>query len=98
MAIPLVLLAIPSAIVGLQIGLPPEGGNIHTFLEPVFAGPEDTAEGDEVASLYLVQEATDTAEGDEPRGRKSTKSPCRRSSSSASSRPSPRWAASSSPG
>jgi NADH-quinone oxidoreductase subunit L len=66
MAIPLVLLAIPSFILGLQIGLPPEGGSIHTFLEPVFHGPEDTAEGDEVASLYRLQEETTPAgEGEE---------------------------------
>jgi NADH-quinone oxidoreductase subunit L len=65
MAIPLVLLAIPSAILGLQIGLPPEEGRIHAFLDPVFAGPEDTAEGDEVASLYRLQEETTPAEGEE---------------------------------
>jgi NADH-quinone oxidoreductase subunit L len=54
MTVPLVLLAIPSAIAGLWIGLPPEAGQIHTFLEPVFAGHEEAAEGDEVASLYTV--------------------------------------------
>ena len=54
MTVPLVLLAIPSAIVGLWIGLPPEEGRIHAFLEPVFAGQEEAAEGDEVASLYAV--------------------------------------------
>jgi len=36
MTIPLVLLAIPSALLGLVIGLPPETGWIHKFLEPVF--------------------------------------------------------------
>jgi NADH-quinone oxidoreductase subunit L len=57
MAIPLVLLAIPSAILGLQIGLPPEGGRIHTFLEPVFqAEAGDHSEGDVIASLYTTQE------------------------------------------
>jgi NADH-quinone oxidoreductase subunit L len=55
MAIPLVLLAIPSAILGLWIGLPPEAGRIHTFLEPVFAEQGASAEGDAVASLYTVQ-------------------------------------------
>ncbi len=55
MAMPLVLLAIPAAILGLWIGLPPEAGRIHTFLEPVFqAEAGDSAEGDEVASLYVV--------------------------------------------
>ena len=36
MTIPLVLLAIPAALLGLVIGLPPETGWIHTFLQPVF--------------------------------------------------------------
>ena len=36
MTIPLVLLAIPSAALGLLAGWPPDGGWIHTFLEPVF--------------------------------------------------------------
>jgi NADH-quinone oxidoreductase subunit L len=36
MTIPLVLLAIPSALLGLVIGWPPEAGWIHKFLEPVF--------------------------------------------------------------
>lgn len=58
MAMPLVLLAIPAAILGLWIGLPPEEGRIHTFLEPVFHAEEgDSAEGDEVASLYVVPNA-----------------------------------------
>ena len=38
MAIPLVLLAIPSVVIGWLIGWPPEGGSIHTFLEPIFQG------------------------------------------------------------
>ena len=76
MAIPLVLLAIPSAILGLQIGLPPEDGRIHTFLEPVFqAEAGNNAEGDVVASLYSTQDlgapASQTrvaSEGAESRG------------------------------
>jgi NADH-quinone oxidoreductase subunit L len=36
MTIPLVLLAIPAALLGLVVGWPPETGWIHTFLEPVF--------------------------------------------------------------
>ncbi len=36
MTIPLVLLALPSALLGMVIGWPPETGWIHTFLEPVF--------------------------------------------------------------
>lgn len=36
MTVPLVLLAVPSALLGLVVGWPPEGGWIHRFLEPVF--------------------------------------------------------------
>jgi NADH-quinone oxidoreductase subunit L len=76
MAIPLVLLAIPSAILGLQIGLPPEGGRIHTFLDPVFhAEAGDTGEGDVQASLYTTGElvapsnqSVDASEGSESAG------------------------------
>jgi NADH-quinone oxidoreductase subunit L len=73
MAVPLVLLAIPSVALGWLIGWPPEGGSIHAFLEPVFAGEgdpadgdSDTAEGDEVASLYMLQE--EAAPGGEGEG------------------------------
>jgi len=68
MAIPLVLLAIPSVALGWLIGWPPEAGPIHAFLEPVFHDAADTAEGDEVASLYLLQEESVPAgegEGDD---------------------------------
>ena len=56
MAIPLVLLAVPSVALGWLIGWPPEAGSIHAFLEPVFHNVGDPAEGDEVASLYMLQE------------------------------------------
>ena len=36
MTIPLILLAIPSALLGLAIGFPPENGLLHGWLEPVF--------------------------------------------------------------
>jgi NADH-quinone oxidoreductase subunit L len=36
MTVPLVILAVPAACLGLIVGLPPEGGWIHGFLEPVF--------------------------------------------------------------
>mgnify|MGYP000365489389 CR=1 FL=1 len=56
---PLVVLAVPAVVLGVAIGWPPEAGWIHTFLEPVFADAEEgTAEGDEVASLYRLQEET----------------------------------------
>jgi NADH-quinone oxidoreductase subunit L len=57
MTIPLVLLAIPSAILGLWIGLPPDAGRIHTFLEPVFEAPAAT-EGEQAAALYQVDAPT----------------------------------------
>jgi NADH-quinone oxidoreductase subunit L len=37
MTIPLILLAIPSVLLGLAIGFPPEHGALHGWLEPVFA-------------------------------------------------------------
>jgi len=36
MTVPLILLAIPSALLGLAIGLPPADGVLHHWLEPVF--------------------------------------------------------------
>ncbi len=42
MTIPLILLAIPSALIGLAIGWPPDTGLIHTWLDPVFAPAEQT--------------------------------------------------------
>jgi NADH-quinone oxidoreductase subunit L len=36
MTVPLILLAIPSALIGIAIGWPPENGLIHGWLEPVF--------------------------------------------------------------
>jgi NADH-quinone oxidoreductase subunit L len=43
MTIPLVLLAIPATFLGLVVGIPPEGGWIHGFLEPVFFDVEHEA-------------------------------------------------------
>ena len=39
---PLILLAIPSALIGIVLGFPPESGPIHDLLEPVFHGAEET--------------------------------------------------------
>ena len=36
MTVPLILLAIPATGLGLLVGLPPDGGWIHGFLDPVF--------------------------------------------------------------
>ncbi len=43
MTVPLVILAIPAAFLGLIVGLPPEGGWVHTFLESVFYDVEHEA-------------------------------------------------------
>jgi NADH-quinone oxidoreductase subunit L len=40
MTIPLVLLAIPSVLLGIAIGFPPENGLLHTWLEPIFSATE----------------------------------------------------------
>ncbi len=59
MAWPLVILAVPSVVLGFLIGWPPEAGKIHSFLEPVFAADAgDHAEGDAVASLYTTEQLT----------------------------------------
>jgi NADH-quinone oxidoreductase subunit L len=55
MTIPLVLLAIPSVLIGF-LGFPPENGLLHHFLEPVFTSAPAEAAHDEVASLYALQE------------------------------------------
>jgi len=43
MTVPLVILAIPAALLGLLIGVPPETGWVHGFLEPVFVNLEHEA-------------------------------------------------------
>jgi NADH-quinone oxidoreductase subunit L len=40
MTLPLVILAVPAAVLGLVVGLPPDGGWLHTFLQPVFFNVE----------------------------------------------------------
>jgi NADH-quinone oxidoreductase subunit L len=40
MTVPLIILAIPAATLGLVVGLPPEGGWLHSFLQPVFFNVE----------------------------------------------------------
>jgi len=42
MTVPLILLAIPSALLGLAIGWPPESGLLHQWLEPTFEGASKT--------------------------------------------------------
>jgi len=43
--VPLIILAIPTTLAGLFLGLPPEGGVIHGWLESVFRGAEELGAG-----------------------------------------------------
>ncbi|HEY8772134.1 MAG TPA: NADH-quinone oxidoreductase subunit L [Candidatus Limnocylindria bacterium] len=45
MVAPLVILAVPTILVGLLLGLPPEGGLIHGWLGDVFRGAEEAGAG-----------------------------------------------------
>ena len=45
MVAPLVILAVPTVLAGLILGIPPEGGLIHTWLEEVFHGAEEAHAG-----------------------------------------------------
>jgi len=45
MVAPLVILAVPTVLVGLLLGIPPEGGLVHGWLEEVFAGAEEAHAG-----------------------------------------------------
>jgi NADH-quinone oxidoreductase subunit L len=45
MVAPLVILAVPTVLAGLFLGIPPEGGVIHGWLEEVFHGAEEAGAG-----------------------------------------------------
>jgi NADH-quinone oxidoreductase subunit L len=45
MVAPLVILAVPTTLAGLILGIPPEGGLIHGWLEEVFHGAEEAHAG-----------------------------------------------------
>ena len=45
MVAPLVILAVPTTLAGLLLGIPPEGGLIHGWLEEVFHGAEEAHAG-----------------------------------------------------
>ena len=45
MVIPLVILSVPTVLVGLAVGIPPEGGLIHGWLEEVFHGAAEAHAG-----------------------------------------------------
>jgi NADH-quinone oxidoreductase subunit L len=41
MVVPLQILAVPTVLAGLVLGIPPESGLIHSWLKPVFAGSDE---------------------------------------------------------
>jgi len=45
MVAPLIVLAVPTALAGLVLGIPPEAGAIHRWLAPVFRGAEEAGAG-----------------------------------------------------
>ena len=45
MVAPLLILAVPTALIGLVLGLPPEGGLIHGWLEEIFHHAEELGAG-----------------------------------------------------
>jgi len=45
MVVPLIILAVPTILVGLLLGLPPESGLIHGWLADVFRGAEEAGAG-----------------------------------------------------
>ncbi|MGH2455205.1 MAG: NADH-quinone oxidoreductase subunit L [Candidatus Limnocylindria bacterium] len=45
MVAPLLILAVPTILAGLVLGIPPEGGAIHGWLEEVFHGAEEAGAG-----------------------------------------------------
>jgi NADH-quinone oxidoreductase subunit L len=45
MVAPLMILSVPTVLAGLFLGIPPEGGAIHTWLEEVFHGAEEAHAG-----------------------------------------------------
>ena len=51
MVAPLVILVVPTVLAGVLLGLPPEGGAIHGWLEEVFAGAEALGAGIQPGSI-----------------------------------------------
>ena len=52
--LPLIALAIPAALIGLVVGLPPDEGAIHRWLEPIFTLPGVAALPHELPSTALT--------------------------------------------
>jgi NADH-quinone oxidoreductase subunit L len=61
MIAPLIILAVPTTLLGLVLGIPPEGGVIHTWLEEVFHEAEEAHAG--VLPGSLLDEALSHGEG-----------------------------------
>ncbi len=62
MTLPLILLAIPSLIIGF-VGFPPEKGPLQHFLEPVFfSAAEESHAQLQASQLYVIQADTHAAE------------------------------------
>ena len=55
MALPLVILAVPSIFIGF-VGFPPDAGPFHRFLEPVFSHGGEEEHAEESAALYVVSD------------------------------------------
>jgi NADH-quinone oxidoreductase subunit L len=56
MTLPLIVLAVPSLAIGLLVGLPPDQGLIHTWLEPVFEHGGEAHAGTTSALAILAAE------------------------------------------
>jgi NADH-quinone oxidoreductase subunit L len=54
MTLPLIALAVPSLLIGLLVGLPPDEGAIHRWLGPIFAPPGVAALPHELPSAALT--------------------------------------------
>jgi NADH-quinone oxidoreductase subunit L len=59
MVAPLIILAVPTALAGLLLGIPPEAGAIHGWLAPVFRGAEGVGAGILPGSLAAAGHAFD---------------------------------------
>jgi NADH-quinone oxidoreductase subunit L len=57
MTVPLILLAIPSAVLGLLVGWPPENGLIASWLRPVFEESVELAGHEETYQLFGIDGA-----------------------------------------
>ncbi len=60
MVAPLIILAVPTTLIGLLLGIPPEGGQIHVWLEEVFHTAEEAHAGVQPGSI--LDEALATGE------------------------------------